>query len=117
MKLQKYDDQYSYFEIDTAKYNKLNSVQRQFAERVHGQGANFDENMKMFRDAKIKNTGIYVLNPEYVKANVNEEHRAFARASWLYGFGYDSLFSAVDRDVGGMYVGGMYVGGRYVGGM
>ena len=51
--------------------------------------------MKMLEDAKIRETKIYVLNPDYVREHA--EKGAIARVSWLYDFNYDSQFVACDR--------------------
>lgn len=99
--LQKYDDEFSYFEIDTEN-PVLNAVQRVFAERVYGRGTAFDDVMRALRtsEQKINFTRIYVLNPDYVKKHVNDDNGAIARASVLDDlFVSDSDFNAANRDV------------------
>jgi len=104
LELKEHDDELSYFEIDTVKYNgTLNKAQRTFAERVYGQEDDFKNNMKMFRDASISTTRIYVLNPKYVKNHV-KEGSAIARACGLGSFDYSSDFNAYGRGVGGSSV-------------
>ncbi len=99
LKLKKHDNEFSYFKIDTNRYNKkLNQVQREFAERGHGKEDDFEKNMKMFKDNDIDTTRIYVLNPNYVRDNV-KENNAIARACWLSYFGCSSYFIAFDWDV------------------
>ena len=121
LKLQKFDNEWSYFEMYTASktedkkhnYDSLNPAQRAIAEKVHGQGEDFHKTMKMLRDPKgnnsndgIRTTRIYVLNPEYVKKTLNSnDAKSLARGSFLYYFfNYDSYFIAfnwfVDYDSG-----------------
>jgi len=108
LKLERYDDEWSYFEIDTAKYSKLNKSQRVLAERVHGKGKAFDKTMKMLRDPKgddsntgIQKTRVYVLNPTYVKNTLEKNNaKSIARVSALDNFGDDSDFDASNRSVG-----------------
>jgi len=93
--------EWSYFEIDTAKYNKkLNKSQSLVAERVYGQGQDFANNMQMLREAGISKTRVYVLSQKYVKEHV-KEGSAVARVSWLGSFGFISNFGADGRSVGG----------------
>jgi len=101
LKLQKHDDEFSYFEIDTKNYRKLNKSQRALAERVHGAGKEFSASMKMLNKAGIGKTKIYVLNPEYVKENTTDG--AIGRASWLGSFGNDSIFRASSRNIDSNY--------------
>jgi len=90
--------EWSYFEIDTAKYNKtLNKSQSLVAERVYGQREDFAKNMQMLREAGISRTIVYVLNPEYVKEKAKDQ--AVARASWLNSFVSGSVFIANGRCV------------------
>ena len=98
LELKRQSDEYSYFEIDTSNYGKLNDVQRVFAERVYGQGKDFGKAMKIFKKAGISTTRIYVLNSDYVKDNA-EEDSAVARACWLNHFSSDSNFDADVRVV------------------
>lgn len=101
LELKKYDDEFSYFEIDTAEYNRtLNKAQRTFAERAYGQGDDFKNNMKMFKDTGITTVRIYVLAPKYVKNHV-KECSAIARTCWLGDFDYNSYFDATGRGVDG----------------
>ena len=95
LNLKRYDNEWCYFEIDSKKYDKLNKMQRAVAERVYGQGNNFIENMKMFKDSGINTTRIYVLNPDYVK----KQNKPVARVCGLGLFGYDARFSADVRNV------------------
>lgn len=91
--------EWRYLEISTSpsKYAKLNDTERRFAERVFGQGDDFPANMEMLKKAKISETKIYVLNPDYVRKHASES--AVARASWLGNFGDNSSFSADDRSI------------------
>ena len=92
------NEEWRYFEINTADYDSLNKSQRALAERVYGQGNDFVENMKMLNEEDISTAKIYVLNPEYVKKNI-EAGKALARACWLYNFGGISSFDANGRSV------------------
>jgi hypothetical protein len=95
--LTKYDSEWSFFEIDTKKHDKLNKAQRALAEQVHGKGKQFVKTMEMFSEAGISKTRIYVLNPEYVQ-NMTKDGPV-ARVGGLDGFYYDGDFGAGDGDV------------------
>ncbi|MEK6939438.1 MAG: hypothetical protein AABX31_01805, partial [Nanoarchaeota archaeon] len=99
LRLSAHDVEFQYLPFGTtpAKYSKLNDEERKFAERVYGQGDDFVKNMKMLKDAKISETRIWVLNPDYVRKHAAEG--AIARASWLGSFSYGSRFIASDRDI------------------
>ena len=91
------NDKYNYFEIETENYDALNLFQRAFAEAVYDKGEDFIENMKMFREAGIPKTRIYVPNPKYVRKEA--KNSAFALASWLDHFDYNFDFHAYLRSV------------------
>ena len=97
LRLYKHDSEFSYLVIGTTprKYGKLNEEERKFAERVYGQEDDFVQNMKMLDKAKIDETRIFVLNPDYVLKQAAEG--AVGRASWLSLFYYNSNFNAIDR--------------------
>lgn len=92
------NDEWLYFEIRVINYESLNSIQRVFAEKIYGKEDDFKKNMKMFKDAKITTPQIYVLNPEYVKKNV-EKDSALVRGSSISYFDYESNFYAVAKCV------------------
>lgn len=92
------DGEYGYFEIDTKNYDKLNDSQRAFAERVYGEGKDFEKSMKMLKKADISTTRIYVLNSDYVKDNA-KEGGVLSRACWLGSFDDYFNFVADDRNV------------------
>ena len=91
LKLECLDDEWGYFKINTSKYDELNSLQRAFAERVHGSGEQFGKVMGLLAET-IKETKIYTLNPDYVKNNA--EDNAIARVCWLNYFDNYSNFYA-----------------------
>jgi len=95
LKTGSYYIEWSYLEIETDNYDKLNPTQRALAERVYCQGEDFKANMALLSDVGIKTTRIYVLNPEYVEEKA--AYKAIARASWLLDFDGDSDFGAVGR--------------------
>jgi hypothetical protein len=99
LRLKGTDLEWRYIEIDTKKCDKLNTLERALAERVHGKGRAFYKTMKMLSDAGKTTTRIYTLNPEYVKKTV-PENGAIARVSALDLFGNNSYFGAVSRSVG-----------------
>ena len=104
LNLQKHGSEWSYFEIDTKKYGKtLNSLQKIFAERVHGKGEDFEKVMEMLaKEGKISTTKIYTLNPEYVKNTLkNNNVESLARGGFLYIFSGYSNFDASNWDVDG----------------
>ncbi|MEK6809675.1 MAG: hypothetical protein AABY40_03300 [Nanoarchaeota archaeon] len=72
-----------YLEIGTipTRYNRLNSEERMFAERVYGQGTDFVRNMELLKKADINEARIKVLNPGYVQRHAGAG--AIAGASWL----------------------------------
>ncbi|MBN2052943.1 hypothetical protein JW756_05545 [Candidatus Woesearchaeota archaeon] len=92
LNLTKHDDEWSFYEIDTTKYNKLNKTQRAFAEQVHGKGKQFEKVMDEMSKAGITKTRIYVLNPEYVQKTASDG--AVARVGRLNDFYYISYFDA-----------------------
>ena len=96
LKLKRLNDEFSYFDIDTSRYGKLNAAQRSLAERVYGSGKDFEENMGMLAKATIGKTRIYVLKPAYVKSKVVGDG-AVARACWLGKFTDNSIFDADGR--------------------
>ena len=95
------EKEWRYLEIGTtpSKYKKLNDEERKLAERVYGKGDDFVQNMEMLKNAKIGETKIYVLNPDYVRKQAAEGAVAFA--SWLYDLNNNSQFDAVVRFIGG----------------
>ena len=99
LRLRKNKTEWCYLAIGTtsAEYTRLNSEERKLAERVYGQGKDFTQNMKMFKDSKISETRIYVLNPAYVRKHARDG--AIARIPWLNSFNGNSFFSASDRDI------------------
>ena len=96
LRLQWEEKEWQYFEIDTRDYSSLTKSQRALAEMVYGAGQKFDKNMEGLAKGGISTTRIYVLNPEYVRSNV-ENGSAVARAGRLDGFGDSSDFSAGER--------------------
>lgn len=98
LNLQRHDDEFSYFEVDTKNYNELNSEQRKVAERAYGQGNDFQKNMKMLKKLGINTTRVYVLTPNYVQEHT-EKDSAVARACRLIIFDLGSDFGASGRYV------------------
>ena len=97
--LQKGDKESSYLAIDTGEYKTLNSEEKKLAQRVYGKDYGFTQAMTMLADAHIKETRVWVLNPEYVRIYAQES--PLGRASWLYNFHYNSDFDTSDRCIGG----------------
>ncbi len=93
------DAEYPYFEINTAGYDRLTNTQREFAERVYGEGTDFEANMEMLAEAGIKTTSIYVSTPDYVKGKV-QEGSAISQASTLSDFFCLSSFAVGISSVG-----------------
>src|SRR3989338_4837075 len=83
---------YTFFEISTALYHKLNPERRIVAERVYGQGNDFVKNMKMLKDAGINKTKIFMLTPAYVQKHAKDG--PIGRMSWLSDFYRNSDFRA-----------------------
>jgi len=92
LKLETDNDEHGHFNINTKNYDNLNPEQRKFAEKVHGEGKDFVENMKMLKDSRIETTGVYVLNSEYGKEHAKDS--PISRASWLGDFDGSSIFDA-----------------------
>lgn len=108
LKLQKFDNEWSYFEISTTSktedkkhnYDSLNSAQRAITERVHGLGEDFNKTMKMLNESGIATTRVYVLNPDYVKKTlISNDAKSLARGSFLNSFNNYSNFNAFNRNV------------------
>ena len=99
LELEKSSGESAYFEIDTANYQRLNEVQRLFAEQVYGEGELFLQNMEIFFEVSIFKTRIFVLHPDYVGDRFTEGE-ADSRACWLYIFDNYSKFNAIDTNVG-----------------
>jgi hypothetical protein len=99
LKLSKHDDEFSYFDVSTTKYDELNPSQRAFAERVYGSGDDFKQYMATLKAEGKDSTKVYVLNPEYVKKNVGKDN-VVCRASVLLFFDCSSNFYAVNRSIG-----------------
>ena len=100
LKLVKDNDQYGHFVVDPKAVKKLNSEQRKAAQRIYGPDEeNFGLNMEMFAEAG-KTPYVLVLMPDYVQGTLRSNDKKFVgRASWLNGFGSNSHFNALDRDV------------------
>ena len=97
LRLQGDGKEWGYLAIPTQNYGTLSPEERKLAERVHGSGDAFVHVMKMLADANIKETRVYVLNPEYVQKEAQEG--PLGRASWLYGFVNYSYFDAFVRGI------------------
>jgi hypothetical protein len=95
--LAKHDSEWSFYEIDTKRFDKLNKAQRALAEQVHGKGKQFVKVMQEMSKAGISTTRIYVLNPEYVQ-NVAKDG-SVARVGRLCDFYSNSDFNAGIRDI------------------
>lgn len=104
LKLKVFDHEFAYFEIDTRYYwqsvknGGLNRAQRDFAEKVFGDGKDFNRYMYLLTYHNIRKTRIYVLNPTYVQ----QHHRAgtgIARLCLLCDFYYSSNFYANIRGI------------------
>ncbi|MBI5390155.1 hypothetical protein HZB02_01590, partial [Candidatus Woesearchaeota archaeon] len=105
--LERYDDEFSFFTINSAALETLNSAQHALGDRVYGA---LQQYMGILAEKRITKTRIYFLNPGYVKkvvkkAMVDVEKTidgdiAVARASWLDNFNLNSIFSASGRNVG-----------------
>jgi hypothetical protein len=101
LKLERLDDEWSYFEIKTNDYSNLNKSQRTLAEHVHGKERTFARTMKILNKNEIETTRIYVLNPEYVKNTLEQkDKKSLARVSALDDFLNNSSFDASNRVVG-----------------
>ncbi|MFC1800915.1 hypothetical protein ACFLZB_00410 [Nanoarchaeota archaeon] len=89
----RYEDKSTYFKIHTFNYELLNETQRKFAERLFGQGDDFNQNMEMFKQAGVNKIRIYVLIPK--------EGEVIARACSLGSFGKSCSFYAEDQGISG----------------
>lgn len=92
-----FNSEFDFFEIDTEDCDRLNPSQRALAEGIYDRGDAFVENMKMFKDAGISKTRVYVLNPDYVNRHMGNDE--VARASGITGINYNSIFFTLGRDV------------------
>lgn len=92
LKLVRGDDEFSFMPIKTGEYDGLSPVQQRAASVV----GFTHENVAYLSKKGIRETKLWLLNPEYVAQVLAEENCPFWRASLLYGFGR-SLFSAGGR--------------------
>ncbi len=88
--------EWQYLVVPTKKEPGLRYEEEKLARRVFGDDT-FDLNMEMFREARINESRIYVLNRNYVRQHAGE--RSLGRASWLSSFSGDSSFYAYDRNI------------------
>jgi hypothetical protein len=98
LRLEGHNSEWKYVEINTEKYDNLNSPERALAEAVYGKSNDFIENMNMLAKEGIKTTRIYVLDRSYVRNHVKNK-QAIARACWLDNFFNISIFVVNVRDV------------------
>ena len=97
LRLQGDNAEWKYLLINPKSYDGFNPEEEKLAERVHGSGPAFAATMKMLADARIKETRIYVLSPDYVRKHATEA--AIERASWLNNISGNSYFVAGDRNI------------------
>lgn len=97
MGLKKEDDEFSFLPIKTNGYDKLAPLELRVAQRIYGKGKDFAKVMKMLSDARIKETRIWVLSPDYVREYASAG--PISRASWLDFLDGDSRFVAGSRVV------------------
>ena len=104
LKLKEFDSEFASFEIDTRYYwqtvknGGLNKTQREFAEKVFGQGKEFNRYMYLLTFRGVRKTRIYVLNPKYVQQN-HKAGTAMARLCLMCDYYYSSNFYANIRGV------------------
>ncbi len=94
--LQGTDKEWRYLAVDTSKeLSKYNDEDQKLLGRVFGAGSDYSAVMEMLRLSRqrIKETKVFVLNQDYVKANASVD--PVGRASWLDIFSYYSDFYAV----------------------
>jgi len=99
LKLQGNEKEYRYLAVDTSKgLGKYNPEQQKLLTRVFGSDVDYAKVMEMLRTPphRINETKVYVLAPDYVKANAKTD--PIGRASWLLNFLNYSNFFAVDRN-------------------
>ncbi len=100
--LQGNNDEWGYLAVDTSKaITKYNAEAQKLLRRVFGPtDDDYTANMEMLRESpqQIKETRVYVLNPNYVKKHAKES--PIARACWLNSFNSSSNFYADERNVG-----------------
>ena len=89
------EPEWNYLSVKTSDYGGLNLQERELAERVYGQGADFSRNMQVFKEASVTESRIYVLSPDYVREHA--EQGPIVRVSWLHKFNNGSNFFANDR--------------------
>ncbi|MCX5900742.1 MAG: hypothetical protein NTX06_08420 [Proteobacteria bacterium] len=112
LKLKEFNHEFAYFEIDTRYYwqtvknGGLNKSQRDLAEKVFGEGNDFNRYMYFLTYRGIKKTRIYVLKPKYVQQHY-KAGTAIARLCLLCDVYYSSNFYA---NIRGMDVADVLVG-------
>ena len=95
LKLQGNDEEWKHLAINTREYETLNSEEQKLAQRVYGKDDDFAQTMRMLADAGIRETKVWVLNPDYVRTHAQTS--SLGRASWLNFFNNNSFFYAYDR--------------------
>lgn len=109
LRLQKEDDAWSYFLVNTSDINaeKLNEAQRAFAAKAHGsldskydsgqESHDYGETMKML-SGRISQTKFWLPKPNHIKKHI-PKGKIVARAGRLFSFGSNSYFDASDRGI------------------
>jgi len=97
----KHDKEYGYFTMNTSKVVRCTRAKRELAELIHGQGNDYFNTFKMFKEKGIFETKVWLLNPDYVSSAAG--NNLVGRASRLYSFSGLSSFYAGYHDVGYRY--------------
>jgi len=110
LELKEYLNEWTYYTVYTASreqnkeknYDTLNPLQRLLAEKIYGVGENFSKTMLLYNSkANIRALVVYVLNPNYVKENLDNKIKGLARVAYLNNYESGSEFKAgrwgVDR--------------------
>ncbi len=106
------EKEWRYLAVDTSKeLSQYNAEEQKLLGRVFGAGSDYAAVMEMLRQSppRITETKVFVLAPDYVKANASVD--PVGRASLLDNFGSYSDFFAFDR---GIYNNGLLRGVRLV---
>jgi len=96
------DDKWSYFDIETQSPEKLNKLQKELAEQVHGKGVWFGRvmdgmNNELISRTRIDETRINIFSPDYVLEAA--DGGPMAAVGFLDCFGGKSCFDIGSNDI------------------
>ncbi len=106
-------EELSYFEIDRTNTNFLNPAERSLAERIFGQGDQFEPNInvpsKDYPEYDSKTLDIFLLDPSYIKRLLEDNKKvAIGRLSFINCHPRHPFYWATNNEVSGHLPNFMY---------